>query len=114
MLTGFKSLQKAAPKAKAAEMDKDPMLALLDQALLAALNDNEHRVYIDDRSHLVKFKLPQGLDLPDIKKALDAKVLVALESRTIGGEILSHRFAWASAPERTLEVLYEPLSRPRM
>lgn len=119
MLTGFKARQdiQKTKEAQSAKAEQGPQLELLKEAIAGVLNDNSHRVYIEDYPYLVEFKLPSDLELSALQKALAENKIKLLDSKSIGVEIISHTFALSSngsvSTETSFEVLYKPLPRMR-
>lgn len=119
MLTGFKARQdiqkaKELKAAKEAEASAGSELNLLQEAVQGVLNENTHRVYIDDYPYLVEFKLPNGLDITALQQALSEKKIQLLNNKSVGVEILVHTFGLLPSSETTFEVFYKPLPRMRM
>lgn len=125
MLTGFKARQdiQKAKEAQAQktsntgntnnqELSSGAELELLKEAIDGAINENTHRVYIEDYPYLVEFKLPSGLELSNLQKALQAQQIKFLSKNFIGVEILVHTFS-LSPSETKFDVSYKPLPRMR-
>lgn len=112
MLTGFKNaksinvLQKEDPNAR--------WFLLLSEAIEGVLVEDTHRVYIDGDPYIVEFKFDEDLDLNILKKALRDKLLKIIEVQLFAAEIWINRFEWNNDPERIIQVIYKPYSRPRL
>lgn len=86
-------------------------LSLLSEAIDGVLFNNTQRVYIDDVSFLADIKLPNGLNLQDLNKAITNKNISFLEAKVVSDEMLVHYFRLN--PSTQFEVWYKPLPRPR-
>lgn len=115
MLTGFKS-QTSQKKATEDQNKTDKhysfMRQLLTEALYETITTGDQRVYINDYSYRVEFKFPGSFTARDIKALLEANKVLPFESKVLAEEILVHSFKLL--PDQILEVLYHPISRPRI
>lgn len=100
---------------KVQEMKKkhDEQLKLLLEAIETVLNENSHRVYIDDAPHIVEFKLPDNFSLEALRKALLNQKLKFFQKRIVADEILVHEYLLLPSLE-SIEVWYKPYARPRI
>lgn len=115
MLTGFKSQtsqKKATEDQNKADKHYSFMRQLLTEALYETITTGDQRVYINDYPYRVEFKFPGSFTARDIKVLLEANKVLPLESKVLADEILVHSFKLL--PDQILEVLYRPISRPRM
>lgn len=117
MLTGFKNRavqQKVGVEKQ--EMDKKHrfMLDLLGEAIKESIEEGNARVYIESDPFRVEYKLPLNYSINHLKRDFEAKALVPLESKVLGGEIISHTFKVTTLMNEIVELLYRPISRPRM
>lgn len=114
MLTGFQNRtvqQKTNEEQKKRDALHAFMRQLLHEALQEAMEDN-FRVHIEDQPYRVEFKFPDHHTLQSIHKILNENKLLPLESKILAAEILVHTFKIESG--QIVEVLYRPVSRPRM
>lgn len=117
MLTGFKNRavqQKTQEEQKKIDANHHFMLKLLTEALETAILDNDFRVHIEGDPFRVEFKFPDKETLQSIQHLLNGKRIVAQESKVMNAEILVHTFKIAPALTQIVEVLYRPISRPRL
>lgn len=112
MLTSFgsvKSLEKAKEQKKEQDQAHAERLQLLFKTIDNIILENSYRVYIEERPYRAEPKLPVGLEL----KALKNQKIQTSECKNIGDGKLVHTFFIAGKPD-SFEVLYEPISRPRL
>jgi len=117
MLTGFRNCatqQKVKEEQKKKNEKQIFMRKLLSEALHEAVVEDNFRVHIEGEPFRVEFKFPENYNLPILKKELEANRLVAFESKILASEILVHTFKIAPLLNEIVEVLYRPISRPRM
>jgi hypothetical protein len=84
-------------------------LKLLFEAI-DQIEGNSSRVYIQEHSYRVELKLPAGLKL----KTLKSQKIQTSECKNIGEGILVHTFFLMSGQAPFFEVLYQPISTPRL
>lgn len=112
MLTSFgsiKSVEKEKEQKKEQEQGHAGRLQLLFEAINTVLMENSYRVYIEGYSYRAEFKLPVGLELQMLKN----QKIQSSESKYIGDGILVHTF-FILGKSDSFEVMYEPISRPRL
>src|SRR5579872_4085111 len=100
MLTGFKNRaiqQKTQEEQKKSDETHHFMLKLLNEALQAAIFDNDFRVHIEGDPFRVEFKFPDKETLQSIQHLLTAKRIIPQDSKIMNAEILVHTFKIAPA-----------------
>jgi len=109
VLTSFRQKKEVQKPAQALE----GTLQLLSKTLESVLHENTQRVYIEDKSYMVDFKLPAGIDLAILKRALEDKKLQPHETKTID-DVLIYTYQVLPNLDRIIEVWYRPVSMPRI
>lgn len=109
MLSSFQ-LKKEPKKAT----EQPETLGLLAEAIKSVLNDNTHRVYIEDKSYRVNFKLPLGIDLLALQQALQGQKLQFCEKKIVDENIVVHTYKLLPNLDKIIEVWYQPIARPRI
>lgn len=90
------------------------MRKLLSQALHEVIEEGNYRVNIEGDPFRVEIKFPENYNLSILKIELEENRLVAFESKILASETLVHSFKIAPVFNEIVEVLYRPISRPRM
>ncbi len=117
MLTGFKNRavqQKTSEELKKTEQLHHFMRQLLKEALQQVIVEDNFRVHIEGEPYRVEFKFPDKETLQSIKNLFDNNRLVPFKNKLLGAEILVHSFKISPQLLQIVEVLYRPISRPRL